>query len=194
MLLDYWYNSVLISLVDNGVLVWTPLNIQPVLFTVQVSDHMSSSLLVPILQLCNCLNGGTCQYQSVTENYLQGKFQVTRLHSVDESIMTHMSLTYMLQFILFLMFYIPRLLGVCAQQVLVEDTVEIELMHVKASLAFLEWTVSVRERGTALAVDSVLPLLSLMAKKVTSALRMVSIIHHSLQDTIHIKTVLMVLN
>ncbi|KAM9477472.1 mucin-like protein [Clarias gariepinus] len=61
---------------DNGVLVWTPLNIQPVLLTVQVSDHMSSSLLIPILQLCSCLNGGTCQYQSVGENHLQGKFQV----------------------------------------------------------------------------------------------------------------------
>ncbi|XP_058241182.1 mucin-like protein [Hemibagrus wyckioides] len=61
---------------DDGLLVWTPLNIQPVLLTVQVSDHMSSSLLIPILQLCSCLNGGTCQYQSVAENHLQGKFQV----------------------------------------------------------------------------------------------------------------------
>ncbi|XP_017318641.1 fibrillin-2 isoform X1 [Ictalurus punctatus] len=61
---------------DDGVLVWTPLNIQPVLLIVQVSDHMSSSVLIPILQLCSCLNGGTCQYQSVAENHLQGKFQV----------------------------------------------------------------------------------------------------------------------
>ncbi|XP_066536237.1 mucin-like protein [Hoplias malabaricus] len=60
----------------DGVLVWTPLNIQPVLLTVQVSDYMSSSLLSPILQICNCLNGGSCQYQSVVENHLQGKFQV----------------------------------------------------------------------------------------------------------------------
>ncbi|KAL6487444.1 hypothetical protein MHYP_G00040700 [Metynnis hypsauchen] len=60
----------------DGVLVWTPLNIQPVLLTVQVSDYMTSSLLSPILQLCNCLNGGSCQYQSVAENHLQGKFQV----------------------------------------------------------------------------------------------------------------------
>lgn len=63
----------------DGVLVWTPLNIQPVLLTVQVSDYKSSSLLSPILQLCNCLNGGSCQYQSVAENHLQGKFQVHRL-------------------------------------------------------------------------------------------------------------------
>ncbi|KAK3554796.1 hypothetical protein QTP70_033490, partial [Hemibagrus guttatus] len=61
---------------DDGVLVWTPLNIQPVMLTVQVSDQVSSSLLIPILQLCSCLNGGTCQYQSVAENHLQGKFQV----------------------------------------------------------------------------------------------------------------------
>lgn len=73
--------SVCNPLADNGVLVWTPLNIQPVLLTVQVSDHMSSSLLIPILQLCSCLNGGTCQYQSVAENHLQGKFQVTTFMS-----------------------------------------------------------------------------------------------------------------
>ncbi|TSK42144.1 Fibrillin-1 [Bagarius yarrelli] len=61
---------------DDGILVWTLLNLQPVLLTVQVSDYMSSSLLIPILQLCSCLNGGTCQYQSVAENHLQGKFQI----------------------------------------------------------------------------------------------------------------------
>lgn len=54
---------------------------------------------------------------------------------------------------------------------------EIELMCVKASLVSQEWTASVRQRGTALAVEIVLPLLSLMAKEVTSALRMVTIIH-----------------
>ncbi|XP_041922108.1 mucin-like protein isoform X4 [Alosa sapidissima] len=60
----------------DGVLVWTALNVQPVLVSVLVSDHMSSSLLVPVLQVCACLNGGTCQYSSVTQNHLQGKFQV----------------------------------------------------------------------------------------------------------------------
>ncbi|KAK1791504.1 hypothetical protein P4O66_013508 [Electrophorus voltai] len=60
----------------DGVLVWTPLNIQPVPLTVQVSDYTSSSYLTPVVQICNCLNGGTCQFQSVAENKLQGKFQV----------------------------------------------------------------------------------------------------------------------
>ncbi|XP_048126330.1 fibrillin-1 [Alosa alosa] len=60
----------------DGVLVWTALSVQPVLVSVLVSDHMSSSLLVPVLQVCACLNGGTCQYSSVTQNHLQGKFQV----------------------------------------------------------------------------------------------------------------------
>lgn len=54
---------------------------------------------------------------------------------------------------------------------------EIELMCVKVSLASLEWTAIVREKRTVLAVENVLPLLLLMAKEVTNALRMVSIIH-----------------
>ncbi|XP_076831604.1 mucin-4 [Brachyhypopomus gauderio] len=60
----------------DGVLVWKPLNVQPVLLTVQVSDYTSSSYLTPVVQVCNCLNGGTCQFQSVAENNLQSKFQV----------------------------------------------------------------------------------------------------------------------
>lgn len=80
------YNSVLTLRADDGLLVWTPLNIQPVLLTVQVSDHMSSSLLIPILQLCSCLNGGTCQYQSVAENHLQGKFQVIKFSKNEVSL------------------------------------------------------------------------------------------------------------
>ncbi|XP_062852425.1 neurogenic locus notch homolog protein 1-like [Trichomycterus rosablanca] len=57
-------------------MVWTPYNIQPVLLTVQVSDSTSSTLLIPVLQICNCLNGGSCQYQSIAESHLQGRFQV----------------------------------------------------------------------------------------------------------------------
>ncbi|XP_073669018.1 uncharacterized protein [Paramisgurnus dabryanus] len=60
----------------DGVLVWTPQSILPVNLTVQVSDQTSSSMITPVLQICNCLNGGSCQYDSVVENYLQGKFQV----------------------------------------------------------------------------------------------------------------------
>ncbi|XP_077470036.1 mucin-like protein [Stigmatopora argus] len=60
----------------DGYLSWTPLNIQPVKFTIKVSDMHSSSLFTPILRICNCLNGGTCLSNSIIENHLQGKFQV----------------------------------------------------------------------------------------------------------------------
>ncbi|XP_060896663.1 mucin-like protein [Labrus mixtus] len=60
----------------DGLLSWTPLSTQPVQLTIRVSDELSSSLFTPVLRVCNCLNGGTCQYDSVTENHLHGKFQV----------------------------------------------------------------------------------------------------------------------
>lgn len=49
---------------------------QPVQLTIMVSDQLSSSLFTPILRVCNCLNGGSCQYDSVTENHQKGTFQV----------------------------------------------------------------------------------------------------------------------
>lgn len=55
---------------------WTPVSTQPVHLTLKVSDDRSSSLFTPILRICSCLNGGTCQYDSVIENHLKGKFQV----------------------------------------------------------------------------------------------------------------------
>ncbi|XP_044070958.1 mucin-like protein isoform X2 [Siniperca chuatsi] len=60
----------------DGFLTWTPVSTQPVQLTVKVSDELSSSLFTPILRVCNCFNGGTCQYDSITENHQQGKFQV----------------------------------------------------------------------------------------------------------------------
>ncbi|XP_034537476.1 mucin-like protein [Notolabrus celidotus] len=60
----------------DGLLSWMPLSTQPVQLTLRVSDDLSSSLFTPILRVCNCLNGGSCQYDSVTENHLHGKFQV----------------------------------------------------------------------------------------------------------------------
>ncbi|XP_061766911.1 fibrillin-2 isoform X2 [Nerophis ophidion] len=60
----------------DGFLSWRPLGTEPVQLTIKVTDRLSSSLFTPILRICNCLNGGTCQYDSVTENHLQGKFQV----------------------------------------------------------------------------------------------------------------------
>ncbi|TNN66489.1 Fibrillin-1 [Liparis tanakae] len=60
----------------DGFLTWTPLTTQPVQLTIRVSDELSSSLFTPILRICNCLNGGSCQYDSITENHHQGMFQV----------------------------------------------------------------------------------------------------------------------
>ncbi|TMS04304.1 Calmodulin [Larimichthys crocea] len=60
----------------TGLLTWTLLTTQPVKLTIKVSDKVTSSLFTPVLRICNCLNGGTCQYDSVTENHQQGKFQV----------------------------------------------------------------------------------------------------------------------
>ncbi|XP_061913861.1 mucin-like protein [Entelurus aequoreus] len=60
----------------DGYLSWRPLGTDPVQLTIKVTDRLSSSLFTPILRICNCLNGGTCQYDSVMENHLQGKFQV----------------------------------------------------------------------------------------------------------------------
>ncbi|XP_056252002.1 mucin-like protein [Seriola aureovittata] len=60
----------------DGYLTWTPLSTQPVQLTVKVSDKLTSSLFTPILRVCNCLNGGTCQFDSIAENHQQGKFQV----------------------------------------------------------------------------------------------------------------------
>ncbi|XP_047458169.1 fibrillin-1 [Mugil cephalus] len=60
----------------DGYLTWTPLSTEPVQLTVKVSDKLTSSLFTPILRVCNCLNGGTCQRDSIVENHQKGKFQV----------------------------------------------------------------------------------------------------------------------
>ncbi|KAM8851962.1 mucin-like protein [Synchiropus picturatus] len=60
----------------DGYLTWRPLSTKPVQLTIKVSDEKTSSVFVPILRVCNCLNGGTCQYDSVIENHQKGKFQV----------------------------------------------------------------------------------------------------------------------
>ncbi|KAM8738329.1 mucin-like protein [Acanthopagrus schlegelii] len=60
----------------DGLLTWTLLSTQPVTLTIKLSDRLTSSLFTPVLRVCNCLNGGTCQYGSISENHQQGKFQV----------------------------------------------------------------------------------------------------------------------
>ena len=64
------------SVPTGGYLTWLPQGAEPVELSVKVSDPLISSLFSPVLQVCNCLNGGTCQYDAITHNYLQGKFQV----------------------------------------------------------------------------------------------------------------------
>ncbi|XP_028279854.1 mucin-like protein [Parambassis ranga] len=60
----------------GGYLTWMPLNTQPVQLTIKVSDKFTSSLFSPVLRVCSCLNGGTCQYDSIVENHQKGRFQV----------------------------------------------------------------------------------------------------------------------
>ncbi|XP_064868929.1 mucin-like protein [Oncorhynchus nerka] len=61
---------------SDGILTWTPLDIQLVYLAIRVNDQLFSSQFTLILQVCNCLNGGTCQYDSIADNHLQGRFQV----------------------------------------------------------------------------------------------------------------------
>lgn len=74
--LHHCYTIHVLSAPGDGLLTWTPLTAQPVQLTVKVSDELTSSLFTPILRVCNCLNGGACQYDSITENHRQGRFQV----------------------------------------------------------------------------------------------------------------------
>ncbi|MGH0160662.1 UNVERIFIED_CONTAM: hypothetical protein FKN15_041131 [Acipenser sinensis] len=60
----------------DGVLTWTPRSTAPVTLTVQVNNQLSGSVLSPVLQICNCTNGGTCDYASVIQNHHRGMFQV----------------------------------------------------------------------------------------------------------------------
>lgn len=74
--LQYCYMTLLLSAPGDGYLTWTPLSTQPVQLIIKVRDELTSSLFTPLLRVCNCLNGGTCQYDSIAENHQQGKFQV----------------------------------------------------------------------------------------------------------------------
>ncbi|XP_069036121.1 uncharacterized protein [Lepisosteus oculatus] len=60
----------------DGVLTWTPFSIKPVVLSVKANDQLSGSILSPVIQMCSCFNGGTCQYKSIVESHLGGKFQV----------------------------------------------------------------------------------------------------------------------
>ncbi|XP_051775202.1 mucin-like protein [Erpetoichthys calabaricus] len=60
----------------TGELTWTPRNANPVVLTVQVNDQLSETVTSPVIQMCNCMNGGTCDYSRIIQNHRKGKFQV----------------------------------------------------------------------------------------------------------------------
>ncbi|XP_055083462.1 mucin-like protein [Periophthalmus magnuspinnatus] len=65
-----------VSLAGDGVLSWTPLSTSPVQIQLKISDSTSSTLFVPTIKLCNCVNGGTCQFNTPSQSQLLGKFQL----------------------------------------------------------------------------------------------------------------------
>ncbi|XP_032882267.1 mucin-like protein [Amblyraja radiata] len=60
----------------TGLLTWTPQNIKPIQLTIQVNDDFSGSFMILSILMCNCMNNGECDYNTTTQTYLQGKFQV----------------------------------------------------------------------------------------------------------------------
>ncbi|XP_072906741.1 mucin-4 isoform X2 [Hemitrygon akajei] len=60
----------------TGQLTWTPRNIKPVQLTIQVNDDFSGSFMNVSVLMCSCMNNGECDYSTVTQTYLTGKFQV----------------------------------------------------------------------------------------------------------------------
>ncbi|KAM4770876.1 uncharacterized protein WCC33_002646 [Rhinophrynus dorsalis] len=64
------------SITLNGQFTWTVQNSTPVKLIVQVNDQLTGSVFIPTVQVCNCANGGTCDYNIIIENYHESKYQV----------------------------------------------------------------------------------------------------------------------
>ncbi|CAH2254962.1 fibrillin-1-like isoform X1 [Pelobates cultripes] len=60
----------------NGQLTWTLQNANPVKLMIQLNDQFSGSVFNPTVQVCNCANGGICDYRIIAENYFESKYQV----------------------------------------------------------------------------------------------------------------------
>ncbi|XP_043552698.1 fibrillin-2 [Chiloscyllium plagiosum] len=60
----------------TGLLTWTPKTIKPVQLTVQVNDDLSGSFLNPTVQMCNCMDGGECDYDTILQAHFLGKLQI----------------------------------------------------------------------------------------------------------------------
>ncbi|XP_072014975.1 uncharacterized protein [Amphiura filiformis] len=57
------------SLTSDGMFAWTPLDINQVSVGFNASDiHGASSVLQPVVKLCDCMNGGTCLFDKYTED------------------------------------------------------------------------------------------------------------------------------
>ncbi|KAJ1157038.1 hypothetical protein NDU88_009753, partial [Pleurodeles waltl] len=61
---------------DNGLLTWTPRNRNPVELTIRVNDGNTGSVLTPMVKMCDCANGGTCDFSKIIEQHHNGRFQV----------------------------------------------------------------------------------------------------------------------
>ncbi|XP_056424057.1 fibrillin-3-like [Hyla sarda] len=60
----------------NGQFTWTFQDVGPIQLILQVNDQLSGSIFIPILQVCKCANGGTCDNNIIIENYFESKYQV----------------------------------------------------------------------------------------------------------------------
>ncbi|XP_069464522.1 uncharacterized protein [Ambystoma mexicanum] len=61
---------------DNGLLIWRPQNKNPVKLTIRVNDGSTGSVLTPVIKMCACANGGTCDYSRIIETHHNGHFLV----------------------------------------------------------------------------------------------------------------------
>ncbi|KAM8945437.1 uncharacterized protein RCH25_048709 [Pelodytes ibericus] len=64
------------SVTLDGQFTWKVQTASPVKLMIQVNDQFSGSMFHPVVQICNCSNGGTCDYRIITENHYESKYQV----------------------------------------------------------------------------------------------------------------------
>ncbi|XP_077341203.1 uncharacterized protein LOC143986670 [Lithobates pipiens] len=64
------------SITMSGQFTWMVQDLRPTQLTIQLNDHLSGSIVIPMVQVCRCINGGTCDYSIIVENYYDIKHQV----------------------------------------------------------------------------------------------------------------------
>ncbi|KAM9316830.1 uncharacterized protein PAF06_007921 [Gastrophryne carolinensis] len=60
----------------KGQFTWTVQDTRPSSLIIQLNDQLSGSIVIPLVQVCRCANGGTCDYSIVVENYYESRYQV----------------------------------------------------------------------------------------------------------------------